>query len=752
MSRRGPAREGKRRRSLFEMSTTRSALHPLAEAWDFAGLTGTLVPALPAPAAIGTGAQFGLPLDAVFGVPFRAAITQDNIGAATEFAPGYRSVLSGAETPLARAPDRPGSGILAQRGTGDGGQSALPVPASGIEVAAVQDAGGFAAAAGTAAAALPVYSYDQIAHQLTHDYWGGTSHSFAVQPGDVLYVDISALAPAGRQLALWALDTWSTFTGITFNTAPPAGARAQITMDDAQPGGSTAIMLLGTSIYSAHVNIGPDWLATYGTSLDSYSYYSYLHELGHALGLGHAGNYNDSAVYGSDAQYLNDSWQATVMSYFDQQENTYINATYAFAMTPMIADIIAVQNLYGVPTGIRGGNTVYGENSTAGSIYDRLEAMRQAGTMTHDVTLTIFDQGGFDTLDLRSDPAAQRIDLRSEAVSDIYGLTGVLAIARGTQIERVLAGSGSDTITGNAAANALIAGLGNDVIAGGNGNDTINGGAGNDRVDGGNGRDRVLLGAGRDIFTDNTQGGALGRDTVFGGAGNDTIRGGAGDDRFYGDGDNDLILGGAGNDTLFGGTGADTLDGGAGNDRIDAGQGRDRVMLGAGADLFTDVAQGGYLGSDTVFGGAGNDTILGSAGNDRFFGDGGNDLIQGGLGNDVLYGGAGDDVLSGGFGADTLFGGAGADVFVFASVNEFSSGTALDQVADFATGQDRLLLSALTLSYIGTAAFSNTAGELRFTSGVNGGFLQGDTDGNGTADFVLFMQGVSAITAGDLIL
>ncbi len=34
------------------------------------------------------------------------------------------------------------------------------------------------------------------------------------------------------------------------------------------------------------------------------------------------------------------------MSYFDQTENTHIDASRALAVTPMIADIIAIQHLY----------------------------------------------------------------------------------------------------------------------------------------------------------------------------------------------------------------------------------------------------------------------------------------------------------------------------------------------------------------------------------------------------------------------
>ena len=52
-----------------------------------------------------------------------------------------------------------------------------------------------------------------------------------------------------------------------------------------------------------------------------------------------------------------------------------------------------------------------------------------------------------DTLDLRTDSTGQRVDLRPEGISDVYGLTGNLVIARDTLIENLVAGSGNDTIT-----------------------------------------------------------------------------------------------------------------------------------------------------------------------------------------------------------------------------------------------------------------------------------------------------------------
>ncbi|MEO3855403.1 calcium-binding protein [Acrocarpospora sp. B8E8] len=111
-------------------------------------------------------------------------------------------------------------------------------------------------------------------------------------------------------------------------------------------------------------------------------------------------------------------------------------------------------------------------------------------------------------------------------------------------VENVIGGSASDTLTGDTLANTLTGGGGNDDITGKSGNDTLNGGVGIDTLNGGLGAD--------------TLNGGLGVDTLTGGWGNDVLNGGLG---------NDTLRGGWGNDTLNGGLGfADDCNGGLGVD------------------------------------------------------------------------------------------------------------------------------------------------------------------------------------------
>ena len=230
----------------------------------------------------------------------------------------------------------------------------------------------------------------------------------------------------------------------------------------------------GSFASGSHVNVSSDRLNEHGSTIDSHAFTTYLHEIGHALGLGHPGDYPrddqdpEDVTYAVDAKFLNDSLQASVMSYFDQTENTYIGASRAYAVTPMIADIVAIQNLYGVPADISAGDTVYGYESNVGGYLGQLFAAlsgEERNPNLYDggpITLTIYDTGGYDRLDLGWDTADQRVDLRPEGISDVLGLTGNLSIGPGTIIERFNAGSGHDTVIGNEAANFLEGHYGND--------------------------------------------------------------------------------------------------------------------------------------------------------------------------------------------------------------------------------------------------------------------------------------------------
>jgi serralysin len=546
------------------------------------------------------------------------------------------------------------------------------------------------------------YTMGEIAYQLTDGYWGGSSQAYNVtaQSGTISY-NLTALTSAAQGLARDALQIWAETTGLYF--VETAGS-ALLTFDDSGSGAystSTLNYSAGTSyadhrIISSAVNISTAWLANYGTEYDGYSYQTFIHEIGHALGLGHAGDYNGSAYYETDSSYTNDSWQATVMSYFSQTDNTAIFADYAWVVSPMMADILAIQDIYGVASDLRTGNTVYGYNSTAGGMYQTLFEGITSRSFASAVTLTIIDSGGYDTVDLRGETVAQRLDMSGGSISDVFGAIGNLSILEGTEIEAAFGGSGNDTIVGTAGRNRIVSMDGNDSVWGEAGADFINGGGGNDMIYGGGGSD-TLLGGG-------------GKDTIYGGFGDDSFEGGNGNDRLVDDTGDDIMFGDNGNDVLNAGAGMDALDGGMGNDRL-----------------------------------------IGGAEKDLLHGRHGNDTLSGGGAAYGLYGEAGDDVLEGGSARDELWGGAGADTFVFTRLTD-STTAAPDKIYDFTQAEDLIDMLALNATWVGTSAFSGGIDELRLSRAGGGSRLELDHDGDGFADVTVILVNNANITVSDLIL
>ena len=137
--------------------------------------------------------------------------------------------------------------------------------------------------------------------------------------------------------------------------------------------------------------------------------------------------------------------------------------------------------------------------------------------------------------------------------------------------------------------------------------------------------------------------------------------------------------------------------------------------------------------------------------------------LFGGKAADTLKGGALADLIHGNLGADTLSGGGGADTFRYDSTGESNAATR-DHILDFTPGTDKIDLGRIdaranlagdqAFSWIGSSAFSGSAGQLRAFQSGGTWIVEGDTNGDSVADLViaLTLQGPTPLGAGDFLL
>ncbi|HET6941466.1 MAG TPA: M10 family metallopeptidase [Sphingomicrobium sp.] len=438
----------------------------------------------------------------------------------------------------------------------------------------------------------------------------------------------------------------------------------------------------------------------------------------------------------------------------------------------------SLQNLI---TGNSAANRLYGglgnDTMDGGGGVDRLYG--GAGNDTYLVS---------DTTDYAYENLAEGVDTARSSVN----LT-----LRANVENLVIVGSGNLTGTGNELANGLTGNSGANRLTGLGGDDRLIGGAGNDTLNGGAGLDRMYGGAGNDTYmvTDTTdyayenvgEGTDVIRSTVtialranvenlvllgtasIAGTGNDlanSLTGNSGANKLTGLGGDDRLVGGAGNDTLNGGAGVDRMYGGTGDDSYTvsdttdyayeyAGEGSDRVMASISHMLRANIENLTLTGASAIDG-RGNDlsnTITGNEADNKLYGL---------AGDDRLFGNGGSDWLEGGIGRDQLVGGIGNDSFVFRDGDTGATTGTADIIHDFVQAEGDIirldLVDANTaldgdqaFGFLGTGAFTGTAGELRYEEISGNTFLEADTNGDGIADLVIRLDGSLSLIHGDLV-
>jgi Ca2+-binding RTX toxin-like protein len=469
-----------------------------------------------------------------------------------------------------------------------------------------------------------------------------------------------------------------------------------------------------------------------------------------------------------------------------------------------------VENLMGVLAG--GGQTLTG-NALDNLISDGGEANAMRGGIGND-TFIVETVGDTVTENLNEGIDSVRSTIASFTLSanieNLQGEATTSQILTGNALANVIVGGvAADTLDGAAGDDSLKGGLGNDIYI----IDSLNDGIIENAAEGTDTIKTAIVSFGLVSNVENLVGTAVGGgQTLTGNALNNvisdngavnTMLGGLGNDTYVIDNGGDIAtenlnegtdtvqtaiftytlganienLNGTlsiGGQTLIGNALANTFsDTNLVASNMQGGLGNDIYVLDNQSDAITENAS---EGTDTVRSSINGYVLASNLENLLLLGTtasgAGNalaNILTGNAAANTLSGSDGNDTLVGGAARDTLAGGLGKDIFDFNTLTESGkTTTSRDVITDFLHLNDRMDLKTLDAStkvagdqafkLIGTAAFHKLAGELHYTqSNLTGTvndktIVEGDTNGDGKADFQIELTGLKTLTVADFIL
>jgi hypothetical protein len=205
----------------------------------------------------------------------------------------------------------------------------------------------------------------RIADYLVNGFFNGERRSFS---DTAISYNVQQLGPTDTELVRLAMDEWAKISNVSFVETEGA---AQITFRKDILSQTFFDIREDGTIWSADVVQS----AFYQFETQDVRVQNWMHEIGHALGLGHPGPYNGAE---GGPIFAEDSTDVTVMSYV-KGDRTPLN--------PQEADHLAIWELYGRPEQINAGDTVYGITAS-----DRLFIADTGGTDT----VQVYGNGAYD--------------------------------------------------------------------------------------------------------------------------------------------------------------------------------------------------------------------------------------------------------------------------------------------------------------------------------------------------------------------